>query len=478
VPFWEKLELICANFKLILNKLPRFPIEPFSVIKITVAQTDFAWYSGIVNYPDNIGTKQDFYVFSGNGFITYLSKLSAEGIYPPSDVGEIVDYITQNEIIPFSPIKYNPAKINTETGVITANDIEFGKSKINAVLDTLADMAGHNWGVDGDQDLYFEPITEEIQKTYFIGNQLNNFKPKLNLEKVRNSILVLREKGLAEGGSGWVVAGVYNDESSQKKYKKRELEIQVPGFFEQEEVDIIGNASLNEKKDPKPSGTFSGIDIKSGDDWLPRGNYRIILPHGDFDFIYSDVDDPNEWDEYISGDLIVSKEENIFVYGDGCIKLNYSNAENDRIELLNPIREKIQKIRVFLRANKTGSFLKIGFGKTNWNENIFNIDLPVKDVFYNLDWDISKLNIDEINKIGFQITEGETNPTDLYIDKIEMNAIGNKFYKLPLETVTYKFIKSDQSASGEFGILPPKMEDFLSGLFKTVNELKYVSESK
>ena len=471
----------CSNFRLVLNKLPEFPIEPFSTIRITIGQTNFVWYAGIVDYPDGFGAKKQFYSFKGVGFQTYLSKLTAEGTYSAGlDIGEVVDSIIQNSVSPYSPIKYNAEKIERNTGKVLINDIELGKSKIDKDLQMFADMTGCCWGVDGDQDAYFEKLQDpsEFKKTFFIGYDLNDFAPVYNLENVRNSIIVLREKGKSEGGSGWIVAGVYNDETSQKKYKKRELEYQIPGYFEQEESDIIGNALLEDKKEPKPSGKFDRISVIDGNDYLERGNYRIILPHDKFDFVFDPVDNPLEWDEYISGDLVVSKDETFFVYADGSVKLTFSDAIGDRIELVKTTKEKINKIRVFLRANRTGKYLKIGFGITNWNEYTFDIDFSIKDLFFNFDWDISDLNIREINKFGFQIIDEVAGETNVYIDKIEMEANGNRFFILPLESVKYKFTTKDSFASGEFGILPAKMEDWLSGLFTTVNELKFVNEVK
>ena len=468
----------CADFTIKLNALPGFPILPFSIAQIKIGDTEYNWYAGTISYKDDEGVDQDVYEFSGVGMRNYLSNINAFTTYSAGmDVGSVVSDLCQTWIEPYCPIKHNASKIITVTGVILATDIELSKHPIDKVLTTLADMAGYDWGVDGDMELYFQPRETTTQRTFFVGYNVNTFKPKLNLAEVKNSIIVQRQEGLGSGGVGWAVAGIYNDESSIKKYGKKELTYQVPGYFGDDECDMIGESLLEEKKEPAFSASITGFLVYGGDEYLSRGIYRIIMPYDRYDYIYSDVDDIDEWTKSGSGDLAISIDDTYFVHGDGSLKLVYSNAQNDIAIYEEEFGAgKIEKIRFYIRASKAGAFLTAGIGFGAWNQHTIDVDVMAADRFFLFEWDISSLDLDVIDTFGIQISEGATDETSVWIDKLELVVKGHKYYTMKLNKAKYKFSPTDQSASIELGVLPPKMENYLAGLFATANEMKFTQE--
>lgn len=468
----------CSDLTIKLNALPGFPILPFSIAQIKIGNTEYNWYAGTIAYKDDEGVDQDVYEFSGTGLRNYLAGLNAFTTYTAGmDVGAVVDDICQTWIEPYCPIRYNSSKIITNTGVILATDIELSKHYIDKVLTTLADMAGYDWGVDGDMELYFYPRVTAVQRTFFVGYNVNTFKPKLNLTEVKNSIIVQRQEGLGSGGVGWAIAGLYSDDSSIKKYGKKELTYQVPGYFGDDECDIIGEALLAEKKEPAFSASITGFLVYGGDEYLSRGIYRIIMPFDKYDFLYSDVDDIDEWTKSGAGDLALSIDDTYFVHGDGCLKLEYSDAENDIAIFESEFSAgRIEKVRFYIRADKTGSFLTAGIGYGAWNQHTKSIDITAADKFIVFEWDVSSLDIDIIDTFGVQVSEGATAETLVWIDKLELVVKGHKYYTMKLNKTKYKFSPTDQSASIELGVLPPKMENYLAGLFATSNEMKFTQE--
>lgn len=475
--------LDCADFTMELNKIPDFPIPAFSFLTFNISGRVGDWYKGLVLDTPQVGTQRNTFTYKGFGLRLYTKELSADiGVLSGTgkDVGQVFEELVTTRLIPETPIIFNAAKINNSTGVIIVNDLDFGKYKLNKVFDTLAIMSGHIWGVDGDGEIYFKPAAKEgdaPERTFFIGYDVQNFRPKLNLNDVKNSIVVQRQEGRADGAAGWIVGGIFSDESSVAKFGKKELEFQVPGFFEQPEIELIGNSLLASKKDPKFVGMMDGFRIKSGLDFLEDGLYRLIMPNQDFPVIFSDVDDASEWAKTGAGDLTVVDEDKIFTFADGGIKLNYTDAALDQIVLTGAFKGSVKRIRVFIRSNRKGSHATLGVGKTTAFENTKQIDFPVVNQFYNFDWDVSDLNIVEINKVGIRIDEvGPVASTDIFIDKIEFEVVGHKFYKMPLSKSIYTFSPSNITARAEFGILPPKMENFLAGLFSTAKELKFTQE--
>lgn len=467
----------CADFSLKLNKLPEFPILPFSIMAIKIGNTSFNWYQGEITYTDDLSLDSTLYEFRGNGLRNYLNGLKSDVDYPTGqDIGEVVKDLVINHIVPYAPIKYNSSKINLVTGVILTNPIELGKSFLNKVLDTLAQLANHNWGVDGEGELYFEPVDKQkIQKTYFIGYDLQKFKPKLNLQEVKNSVLIQRQHGRGSGGVGWAIGGIYNDVSSVKKYGKKELDLQLPGYFEQQEIDIIGDSILEEKSEPKHSAMTDGFIVQGGLDYQRRGLYRFILPLKNYNVIYDDVDDISHWVKGGVGDLNISKDQNLFVHGNGSIKFSFGNSQADYAYITNLIKGNIVRVQCYIRSNRVGSFASIGVGLTNIQENLYKLDFPVKDSFYSLEWNVKSLGLKKIAKFGIQIEEN-VEPTEIHIDKIVFTIKGHNFYKIALKKSRYKFSPSNQSISSEFGILPPKMENYVSALKTTTQELRFTGE--
>ncbi len=82
-----------------------------------------------------------------------------------------------------------------------------------------------------------------------------------------------RQQGAAAGGAGWSVAGIYNDTASVKKYGRKELNYQIPGYFADDEADVIGNATTGRKKDPKYSASMRGFNFKR---WRPIFRVREL----------------------------------------------------------------------------------------------------------------------------------------------------------------------------------------------------------
>jgi len=468
----------CADFILKLNKLPEFPILPFSILSVKVANTSYNWYSGEISYKDDQGTKQDVYEYRGVGVREYLKNLRAETTYiTGQDVGQIIDDLIKTWVEPYCPINYNNSKIHTTTGVILANDIELSKHPLEKIFQTLADMAGYDWGVDGDNDLYFKDKSETVMRTYFIGYDVQKFEPKLNLSNLKNVITVQRQQGAAAGGAGWSVAGVYNDAASVKKYGRKELNYQIPGYFADDEADIIGDALLDEKKDPVQSAKMKGLVIKGFDQYLELGNYRFIMPFDKFDYLYSDVDSAAEWTKNGAGDLAITKDEDSYVYGDGCLKLTFTTAEDDYATFTSDCNiGKIEKIRFFVKSANTGALLKCGIGYGAWDQYTVDVDIHVLSYFQNYEWDVSDLDITRINYIGFQVNDNQSSEISVLIDKIELEIAGHPYYTLRLKEAKYKIKPKEQAVDAEFGALPPKMENYLSTLFATANELKFTQE--
>lgn len=467
----------CADFRLRLNRLPEFPILPFSILEVTIGEASEPHYKGEITYPDDIGTQREFFEFRGFGLRNYLKGLKADTDFSAgTDVGEVIDELAQTWIAPFAPINYNSSKIDTSTGVILASDIELGKYFLNKILDTLADMANYNWGVDGNGDFFWEPKTSSTVKTLFAGYDMTSFEPKLNLQDVKNVIMVQRQEGRGSGGSGWAVAGIFNDDTSVAKYGRKELNYQIPGFFSDADAQIVGENLRDEFSEPKITAKADGLLVQTADDILERGQYRVILPQESYSSTVNDVDDEGEWTIFGSG-LTKSDDTTNFVHGASSLKLDYTSALNARAEI--PLVVDIgliERIRFYIRGSKLGNYLTLGVGTTSWDENTTDLPITAVNAFFLFDWDVTNLGLSSFEKLAIRVDEGATVATTINIDKIDVKVKGFKPYTLTLTRARYKFAPKEQLCDVEFGTLPPRMENYISSLLAQSEELNFTQE--
>ena len=497
----------CADFVLTLNKLPAFPIEPFSTVSFFLGNSLQPAYTGIIDYPEENGAGYEKYTFKGFGFRKILDRNTFEVIFESGyDIGEIVYQIAANYVSVSTPINFNSSKINTVTGVFNATTNDLAKNKISKALDTYAIMTGHTWGVDSAGDFFFMPRETDIVKTLVSGYHFDAFKPKLNLNEVSNSIVVQRSEGKGSGGNGWSVAGVYANNTSIVKFGLREKYYKIPGSFGDDDADLIGNALIAELAEPKYSADVEGMVLVDANDIPPFGYYRIINPYGDYTEILQECDNISDWTlTNKDGDTVIELSDIVLASGIGSLKIEWNVApSNDgtgdggilgdlhmgegmlasvnnlvgdydtvvsNVNLIgNPVT-----IRMFVRASKTGNVINFGFGENSWLENIQTISVNVTNRFFVYELDVSDLNINKISQIGFQPIEPDG--ATVYIDRVEVLARGNRHYILELNKWTAKINPREGSMiDAEFGPVPPKMYDFVSQALALAEENKFTGE--
>lgn len=468
----------CRDFVLTLNRLPEFPLVAYSVISINIGDTDFNWYMGKVTDQGDIKAKDgNLFVFKGEGLsLTDIRNLVMDtGVIftAPQDVGGIVESIVLDQIVPFCMVNYNVSKINTSTGVLTATEIEPGSAKITEFLDSLAKMSNHEWGVDGDGDFFFLPIETDVVKTFFIGYDINDFTPRLNLRDVKNTIFMQRQQGLGAGGAGWVVADILTDDTSIAKYGKRELRYQAPGFFGDDDLTLIGDRLLEDLKDPKYSAQANGLQVFGEAQFIQRGIHRFVLPFDQYPEIWDEVETLDDFATVGSG-ITLSEESSIFVLGAGGIRAECLTASGSRFELTKEFKGNIQKIRFWFRSSRLLGEITVGIGLTNWNEYTTKFACPVVDQFFSVEWDVSANNLKRITKFAIECPTDEA--TNFYLDQIDIVVNGFPYYKVKSVKQTYKFNPDNSSVSMEFDKVPSKMEDYINNILAIAEQNKYTGE--
>lgn len=471
----------CADFTLTLNSLPDFPLLPISLVTINIGNDDFNWYTGQLEYAPEEGTFRKEYVYKGFGLRKLLDRVSAETTYTaPQDVGLIVSDLVQNYVAVETPIGYNAAKIETNTGVLIASDNELSQAKLEKVFDTYAKMANARWGVDGDGEFYFETKSSTVLRNYFVGYEFAEFEPEQNTDDIKNSIFVQRQSGKGSGGSGWAVAYIANDTTSQAKYGVRELKYQMPGFFSDSDCALVGDKLLAELKDPKTYAKVKDIPVLSVDSYINRGVHRFINQPTRWRAEVQDCDDADDWTiNHGTGDILtITDSTSVLVTGAGAIKASWTTNSGGSFEAAIDVSGGIKRVQAWLRGSRTGQLLKIGVGDGSFTQNEKEISFDVANNWFLFDWDVSSLNLTSLNEVGFTILDS-TASTDVYIDRIMIELVGSKHYSLEMTRTTYQFSPGKQTIStAEFGPPPKRMYDYVSSLLAQVEENKFTGEQR
>lgn len=467
-----------GDFVLELNSAPAFPILPFSTIQVSIGNTEFGWYKAVVDYPEHPGTPKEVLTFRGMGMRKALERITNEGTYASGqDVGEIVATIGEDQIAVETGIGYNATKVNTSTGVIIATDNDISSNKVSKVLETYATMASCYAGVDGDGELFFEvkPDVDELQGVLVAGYHFDEIDIKPNIDSVFNSIIVQRKN---EAGAGWAVIGVYNDETSIRKYGLREKRFQVPGSFGDDTGDFIGAALLEEFSELKYSAEVKGIPLRDGEDYLYRGNYLLINPPGEYTAIFDECDATTNWSKTGSGDLAISVVDDPLVDGAGAIKLDFTSANGDVAEVDSDFYGTALALRIWLRSSTdlTGRVATVGYGLTSWDENTRAVNFGVSGTYFQLDWDLSADNVTRIGEVGIRIDTDSAG--SIFVDKIEIYAKGNEHYTLELNEWTARINPNDGAMiDAKFGPLPPRSYDFVAQAIAAAEENQFTAKA-
>lgn len=472
----------CRTFRFVLNKLPDKPIPNLSYISINIGNSPFDWYTGkIIDPPQEDDNSNNGFEFTGVGFSDEFRGISADGVIFPSgtDYGEIAYYIATEIIANTTNIFINENKINRETGIPTASNLDFSASSIDKVLQTIAIASGQEFGVDGDREFFFLPKETNYSKTYVSGHSIFNIKQNRDTKDIKNNIIGTRQNGAGEGGAGWIVADTVFDLTSIREFAQRNFEAQVPGNWSDEDITNYITRLLDESKAPKLRATGELYYLRNGNDYVRRGNSRIILPFKKYNVVYDSLSDPETtFDKIGSGTLAISEFTNFFVENGACMKLEWgAGSDGDRAEKLPVvIKGKISKIRFYFRGGTPGINIRFGFGDGVWNEYTRDISVSGASLtnFEIFDWDISSLDIERIDRVGFEVITEEAG--EIYLDGIRFYV--EKFEQIVLsnDKQTYRFSPNESKATCEFGVKEKYIEDYMRELFSQTAEARFVGQ--
>jgi hypothetical protein len=479
----------CADFEFILNTLPSFEILPFSTIAMNVGGATKDQFRGVITLPDDIQTIKTEYVFKGFGFRRYLQDLKANIVYPGgSDISAIVDKIARVEIAPYSPINYNSTLIDTPTGVVLTNAIELGKYSIDIILDILSQMTHtdtyyYTWGVDGEGDFYFKKVLKNVAlRSHFVGYTSQVFSGSYDHNNIKNVITLTRKQSIATGGAGWTVAGVYSDSASIAKYGRNEASLQLPGYFSDADADLVGEALLEDVKEPAFKAKMSGFIAKKSGDFLELGLHRVLLHGKQFQTYKESLNDLEDYTEFTvttgGGDFTLSDDTTFFISGQSSVKIAFSAITGGAAMEMDAVGAgQIKEIRFYIRSDRVGTVFKAGVGTGSFVENLRSVDVPLINQFIPIVLDLENAGLTSISKFGlsFPFYSGG-GARNLWIDKLDIVYKGKDTRKMLFKRAKYTYSPDNSDTEVEFGAVTKGLPQYVAGLQRVTDDLMFTGE--
>jgi len=468
-----------------LSALPSFPVLPFSEVAIRFGRAQTPVYRGTLQYDELDGSTQDEYEFRVSGLREQLQNVRANTVVSgPADVGQTFSDLAVAFVSGNTSIRISSGAIDRVTGKLHQGSLDLGKDSISRIFEALATMASatgdaYNFWVDGSGLLNFGKEPVDLQGVLLVGYNLREFNPRRDVETVKNSIIVKRQKPAGSGETGWTVSSnsPYQNLPSQAKYGLRQETVQVPGYFLDNEADIIGNQIIADRAEPTDSASAT-IPIRNRDGVLTRGRYRFVTAKG----VYaSDIIDPDTaagWSKFGSGDLLIGFSTSTLLSGSGALQLAYTSAQNDRAEygLATPIRAAVQKIRMYIRASRGGQYLTLGIGESVWNQHTKPIVIQSSNAWNLFEWDVSDLD-PTIGVIAVRVDEASANT--VYVDRIQAVLSDNRHYDMRFTRAKYRWrANTGLECTAEFGPLTPNLENYIRQLVRLDADRETAGESR
>lgn len=177
------------------------------------------WFQGLIeNKSPSIAGNTEQIEVSGHGYQAQLSRMYISQTFLSTEVSAIVGAIIGTTIDPNTNINYDASLISTTS--FTPDKMEFNTDALSAIQ-TLADLAGYEWGVDKDRNFYFKNDSSEVGFRYPLGGNIVNFEEQQDFSSIVNRAII---QGAQVGGTYYT--GTFNDTISQLKYGIRTRVIQ------------------------------------------------------------------------------------------------------------------------------------------------------------------------------------------------------------------------------------------------------------
>lgn len=254
---FEISEFGCSKVEIEFKSLPsKEELNYKQRIDIHLFNDPRPWWSGYIITRPVEGTTETTFKFVGHGYFNLLEKVLIFATYKDMEISAIVADIAR-QLEQKVGLQYNSNNI-VNTGY-TASLISFDGVTAKEALKQLSDFAvDYVYGVNEYRQLYFKPRINEIneQARFWVGEHLQSFVPKWDVEKVVN-VAHIKGGKVSNNGDQWLAK--VEDLESQKKYGAQEKILNLPSAYSSEDAERWGKNQIEQFKEPKKSAKVTGV---------------------------------------------------------------------------------------------------------------------------------------------------------------------------------------------------------------------------
>jgi hypothetical protein len=469
-----------VDMKFELSEWPSFPVIPQALVGLRYGRSRTDDFFGSLSTDAQRGSMMDKYVFEVDGLQRQLEAVSVNNVITvPTggrDLASIFQEIYDDYIQPRTSIEYNPSKVANECGTPVFSDLDFGKDPAFDVLQSIQDMSGYEWLADEEGDIVFREPPTEVQGVFVVGyGNIVTFDAKRNTEEVFNSIVVQRQQQSGSGQSGWTIAYTANSTESIALYKFREKNQKIPGYFSDDTAVIVGDALLEELKDPPLSGKAKIIILNGG--LLRTGLYRFVSEFSEYDVPVTECESVDGFAKLGTGDMTFAVDTAVFNSGESSIRINYTNAYQDVLEYTLEVPEEfgVKQLIFYPRSNRLGSYLRVGVGEDRWNDVTRDFSIVRSNAWPPVIVDIPG---QRVHKIGWQILDQSGSAGIVYLDRVSLLLEGNRHFDLRFKRVRDRWVNGIPVSEVELGKPPKGFGEYMQSIFARIKANEFRSEER
>ena len=465
----------CRDFSMTLARLPDFEIPELAIFSVTIGSSTTPKYFGKLDQTPQRGhTSGDGFTYEGFGFSRTLSRIRLDQTFTAgTDVGEVVYQLVLEAFEDGQfDFNFNPGKINRATGTVLVGNIQSSRATLDKVLDSMAELSGHDWDIDGRRDFFFRNRDIDVQRTYFDGYDFAKAAIKKDFNSIVNSAVIKRGKPSGSGELGYTIGAQRSDPTSIAKHGPQPKDFVVPSLFTDADCVQYADRVIADLKDPKINVKITGIPIRSADDFLEAGPIRVVGEFGEIIETLQECDDLDTTQIINTGDLATTVEEAIIHSGAASFKLLYGNAAGQRFQMQTDFSSRDwREITVWIYANRLAEAYRFHIGNAVYNEISFDFKIGVVGRFYPVTFNIENSDIERIRLLTLEIVNDAPANTVVYVDQVEAKRLGNPHYEQLPEREVYTFSATKRTLDLDCGPVPDTIESYLKSVIKVQREL-------
>ena len=425
-----------------------------------------------------------------------------------TEIGQAVEDIIESEIDNrvavegSSTIELDSALIDKNSGKSTnfdlSIDIDNEPILVENLIKSYAESVGYKYGVNREGKFFFLPYDFEDTNVLVCNYDFNRFVESYNFQSIKNSITFQKKTAAADGGVGWSVLGIKEDDNSIKKYGRKELQYKftVDGFTD-EDVDNIGETILDQNSEPQLYIKISKMPVNEKNILTDIAPTRVVLP-----FEYREVEpiDFTNADRRVESDYDSTDEDHTDVESEEDVDLSssdsiFQNSENINIKIDDSYKvgeddsslffvyncdvRGVDQVSMIAKTNSLSNNVYVLFeSEVNLGaEEFLNFRKVVSGGSDTEQKEIHKLNFrkaDEYNFFTFYFSEKMAVRRvvflvinivdDFFIDKISMRYNTALHRDLYLNKMKFTFENSSTYADLELGKSEKKIDDYIREL--------------